>query len=158
MKPQKLLCLVFALMFITAGFKSEVKKVNESNKPLLRAAANGTTEQFKLPLSKGGDVNAENEGVDEFQTRFLTFCNLAAAEFNKEITRFADRDNADPATHHMPFFEDAHAVRALAVAYDMTGEQKYLDACRRWSENPRGGLLHEPLSGPGRGPGPVECC
>jgi rhamnogalacturonyl hydrolase YesR len=73
-------------------------------------------------------------GVDDFQTRFLTFCDLATAEFNKEITRFADRDNADPATHHMPFFEDAHAVRALAVAYDMTGEQKYLDACRRWSD------------------------
>ena len=133
MKPQKLLCLVFVLMFITAGFKSEAKKVNESNKSLLRAAADGTTEQFKLPLSKGGDVIDDNEGV-EFQTRFLTFCDLAAAELNKEITRFADRDNADPATHHMPFFEDAHAVRALAVAYDMTGEQKYLDACRRWSD------------------------
>jgi len=33
----------------------------------------------------------------------------------------------------MPFFEDAHAVRALAVACDMTGQQKYLDACRCWS-------------------------
>jgi hypothetical protein len=134
MKPQKLLCLVFVLMFITAGFKSEAKKVDESNKSLLQAAADGTIEQFKLLLSKGGDVNAENEGVDEFQIRFLTFCDLAAAELNKEITRFADRDNTDPATHHMPFFEDAHAVRALTVAYDMTGEQKYLDACRRWSE------------------------
>jgi hypothetical protein len=73
-------------------------------------------------------------GLYDFKTQFLTFCDLAAAEFNKEITRFADRDNADPVTHHMPFFEDAHAVRALAVAYDMTSEQKYLDACRQWSE------------------------
>ncbi len=73
-------------------------------------------------------------GADDFQTQFLTFCDLAAAELNKEITRFADRDNADPATHHMPFFEDAHAVRALAVAYDMTGNRKYFDACRRWSD------------------------
>jgi rhamnogalacturonyl hydrolase YesR len=73
-------------------------------------------------------------GVGDFQSRFLTFCDLAAAELNKEITRFADRDNADPAIHHMPFFEDAHAFRALAVAYDMTGEKKYLDACRRWSD------------------------
>lgn len=73
-------------------------------------------------------------GVDDFQTQFLTFCDLATAELNKEITPFADRNNADPATHHMPFFEDAHAVRALAVAYDMTGNEKYLDACRRWSD------------------------
>jgi hypothetical protein len=34
----------------------------------------------------------------------------------------------------MPFFEDAHAVRALAVAYDMTGKRAYLEACRRWSD------------------------
>jgi len=168
MKPRKLLCLVFALTFITAGFESEANKVNKLNKSPLQAAADGTIEQVKLLLSKrtdvnsknkfgwmalhfattqgsedvvelpitsGGDVNAENKGVGDFQTRFLTFCDLAVAEFNKEITRFADRDNADPTTHHMPFFEDAHAVRALAVAYDMTGEQKYLDACRRWSDH-----------------------
>ncbi len=77
---------------------------------------------------------AADLGAGDFQTRFLTFCDLAAMELNKEITRFADRENADPATHHMPFFEDAHAVRALAVAYDMTGEKRYLDACRRWSD------------------------
>lgn len=69
-----------------------------------------------------------------FKAQFLTFCDLATMELNKEITPFGDRDNADPATHHMPFFEDAHAARALAVAYDMTGNRKYLDACKRWSD------------------------
>jgi hypothetical protein len=68
------------------------------------------------------------------ETRFLKFCDLATAELNKEITPFLSRTNADPATHHMPFFEDAHAVRALAVAHDMTGRRQYLDACRRWSD------------------------
>lgn len=29
---------------------------------------------------------------------------------------------------------DSYAVRALCVAYDMTGNEKYLDACREWSE------------------------
>ncbi|MBP7937259.1 MAG: hypothetical protein KA354_21660 [Phycisphaerae bacterium] len=70
----------------------------------------------------------------EFRSRFLEFCDLAAAELQKEITRFVSRADADPATHHMPFFEDAHAVRALAVGYDMTERQVYLDACRRWSD------------------------
>ncbi len=70
----------------------------------------------------------------EFETRFLKFCDLATLELNKEITPFNSRTNADPATHHMPFFEDGHAVRALAVAYDMTGRGAYLEACRRWSD------------------------
>ena len=70
----------------------------------------------------------------EFEARFLKFCDLAAAELNKELTPFVSRTNADPATHHMPFFEDGHAVRALAVGYDMTGKRAYLDACRRWSD------------------------
>ncbi|HRY69657.1 MAG TPA: hypothetical protein P5304_16735 [Phycisphaerae bacterium] len=70
----------------------------------------------------------------EFRARFLELCDLAAAELQKEITPFVSRTDADPGTHHMPFFEDAHAVRALAVGYDMTGRQVYLDACRRWSD------------------------
>ncbi|MBC8218849.1 MAG: hypothetical protein H8E73_10325 [Planctomycetes bacterium] len=74
------------------------------------------------------------KGADDLQTRFLAFCDLAVVEFNKEITRFADRDNADPATHHMPFFEDAHAARALAVAYDMTGEAKYLESVKAFAK------------------------
>jgi len=68
------------------------------------------------------------------RAHFLKFCDLAVAELNKPITPFYSRTDDDPATHHMPFFEDAHAVRALAVAYDMTGRRRYLDACRRWSD------------------------
>ena len=70
----------------------------------------------------------------QFEARFLKFCDLAAAELNKPLTQFTSRTNADPATHHMPFFEDAHAVRALAVAYDMTGKGSYLQACKLWSD------------------------
>lgn len=72
----------------------------------------------------------------ELRTHFLKFCNLAAAEFSKELAPFPfrNREYADPGTHHMPFFEDAHAVRALAVAYDLTGQRSYLDACRRWCD------------------------
>jgi len=79
-------------------------------------------------------AETEPSAPADLKVRFLTFCDLAAGELEKEITPFADRQNADPATHHMPFFEDAHAVRALAVAYDMTGNRRYLDACRRWSD------------------------
>lgn len=32
------------------------------------------------------------------------------------------------------FYWDAYVVRALAVAYDMTGKEEYLDACKLWSD------------------------
>ncbi len=82
-------------------------------------------------LAPLGDEQAR---LETFRSQFLTFCDLATADLNKEISPFVSRENADPATHHMPFFEDAHAVRALAVAYDMTANRAYLDACRRWSD------------------------
>jgi rhamnogalacturonyl hydrolase YesR len=77
---------------------------------------------------------ASDTNRSTFETRFLKFCDLATAELFKPITPFLSRTNADPATHHMPFFEDGHAVRALAVGYDMTGKRAYLEACRRWSD------------------------
>ena len=97
---------------------------------------------FVVPLALGvagcagpaPTVNPNDTARREFETRFLKFCDLATAELNKELTPFLNRTNADPATHHMPFFEDAHAVRALAVAYDLTGRRVYLDACRRWAD------------------------
>jgi hypothetical protein len=76
----------------------------------------------------------QNSAPRDFQARFVKFCDLAAAELQKDITPFLSRTNADPTTHHMPFFEDGHAVRALAVGYDLTGKRAYLDACRRWSD------------------------
>lgn len=79
-------------------------------------------------------TRVEGPARTDFELRFVELCDLATSELNKEISPFVDRNNADPRTHHMPFFEDAHAVRALAVGYDMTGRRAYLDACRRWSD------------------------
>ena len=79
-------------------------------------------------------VQAElQDGVD-FKAQFLRLCDIACKELNKEFSPFGDRDNTDPRTHHIPFFEDGHAIRALAVAYDMTGKQEYLDTCKHWSD------------------------
>jgi hypothetical protein len=73
----------------------------------------------------------------DFKAHFLHLCDLACTELNKtNYSPFleADRYTAKPKIHHMPFFEDSHAVRALTVAYDLTGKQEYLDTCRRWSD------------------------
>jgi hypothetical protein len=80
---------------------------------------------------------AQQPHQDDFKAQFLHLCDLACTELDrKDYSPFleAERYVARPKTHHVPFFEDSHAVRALAVAYDMTGKREYLDTCRRWSD------------------------
>jgi hypothetical protein len=69
-------------------------------------------------------------------TEFLKLCDMACEELNKEITPFEERQRTvvEPNTHHVPFFEDSYGVRALCVAYDMTGKKAYLDACQHWAD------------------------
>jgi hypothetical protein len=63
---------------------------------------------------------AQSAGSD-FRPRFLQLCDLASAEIQA-------------GTRKDPSFIDSYAVRALCVAYDMTGRKAYLDACRAWSD------------------------
>ena len=76
------------------------------------------------------------DGPADAKARFLKLCDLAVAELNKEIVPFEERHRKtkEPKTHHVPFFEDSYAIRALCVAYDMTGNKAYLDACHRWAD------------------------
>jgi hypothetical protein len=64
---------------------------------------------------------AEDTGLSAFRARFLQLCDLASAQLQA-------------GTNKAPFFIDSYAVRALCVAYDLTGKKEYLDACRAWSE------------------------
>ncbi len=79
---------------------------------------------------------AQQPPQSDFTAHFLRLCDITCKELDKQFSPFEERNrsNADPATHHAPFFEDSHAIRALAVAYDMTGKREYLDTCRRWSD------------------------
>lgn len=79
---------------------------------------------------------AQEDGGDSMKASFLKLCDLAIAELNKEIVPFEERHRKteEPKTHHAPFFEDSYAIRALCVAYDMTGDKAYLDACTHWAD------------------------
>jgi uncharacterized protein YyaL (SSP411 family) len=57
----------------------------------------------------------------QFRDHFLRLCDLSV----KKITSKKDKD---------PFFQDSYAIRALCVAYDMTGNTNYLNVCRQWSD------------------------
>lgn len=56
-----------------------------------------------------------------YRDEFLRLCDAACAELNS-------------LERNVPFYHDSYAVRALAVAFDMTGERRYLDVCRQWSD------------------------
>ena len=90
-----------------------------------------------LVASSGRAAAGQPAESKEIRKRFLLYCDLACEEFNKEkYAPFEDiyRTKEDPKTHHYPSFEDAHGIRALCAAYDMTGEKKYLDACQTWAD------------------------
>lgn len=65
-------------------------------------------------------VRADDAVPADFRAQFLKLCDLAAA-------KVSDDDSKGP------FFIDSYGVRALCVAYDMTGNTNYLDACQHWS-------------------------
>lgn len=55
-----------------------------------------------------------------FPSQFIQLCDMAAKKVRDEHNK-------------VPFFVDSYAVRGLCVAYDMSGNTNYLDACRDWS-------------------------
>lgn len=81
-------------------------------KPLL-AADSGSL------LSRRADVSVA--APSGFRSQFLRLCDSA-------IVRIKDNNGKSP------FFIDSYGVRSLCVAYDMTGNRKYLDACRFWAD------------------------
>jgi hypothetical protein len=87
-----------------------------------------------MVFSAGG--RSEETASADAEARFLKLSELAVAELNKEVVPFEERHrkSEEPKTHHVPFFEDSYAIRALCVAYDMTGDTSYLDACMHWAD------------------------
>src|ERR1700744_306894 len=70
---------------------------------------------FPLHRAHGDQTNTM-----EWRRQFLQLCDVAVTQ----VTNPGSKG---------PFFVDSYAVRALCVAYDMTGNQKFLEACRTWS-------------------------
>ena len=58
----------------------------------------------------------------DYKARFIQLCDVAADVVGSD-KRLALS------------YEDSYPVRALAVGYDLTGKDSYLQACKRWSDN-----------------------
>lgn len=59
-----------------------------------------------------------------YKTTFIKLCDLACKEISKDTLHKSCK-------HH---YKDSYSVRALTVAYDITGNEKYLELCKNWSE------------------------
>ena len=57
------------------------------------------------------------------------------AYINRQPPPARTAPRTDPAYRDLTTsYKDSYAVCALAVAYDLTGDAKYLETCRKWSE------------------------
>lgn len=74
-----------------------------------------------LLLAAGPSVRAGTPPPADFQTNFIRLCDLAVPQLENEQSKG-------------PYFVDSYAVRALCAAWDMTGREDYLKACRDWSD------------------------
>ena len=76
---------------------------------------------FCAALLAWSAAGAEPASGTRFRSQLLQLSDLASVQLKA-------------GTNTQPFFIDSYAVRALCVAYELTGKGEYLDACRAWSE------------------------
>jgi len=70
-------------------------------------------------------VGAQAGETPDLKAEFLRLCDEHAKMVEQQ---------AKTKRQGRQFYKDAYAVRALCVAYDMTGKREYLDVCRQWSD------------------------
>ena len=65
----------------------------------------------------------------EMKTEFLKLCDIQGKiVYNQPESAGTGRKKT------RTFYWDSYVVRALCVAYDMTGKKEYLDTCKKWSD------------------------
>jgi hypothetical protein len=72
-------------------------------------------------------ASATEADKPDLKAEFFQLCDAARADVLEQAVAFERKGRA--------FYWDSYAVRALAVAYDLTGKQEYLDACKLWSDH-----------------------
>src|SRR5690348_16982911 len=118
MKNRKRLIMSLALLPLMFAVALTVPRARAGDNVQVARAAESTN---GAPLYYQWDFGpVANTNVPEaFRSQFFRLCDMAAVKVRDEHNR-------------VPFFVDSYAVRALCVAYDMTGNTNYLDACRDW--------------------------
>lgn len=107
-----LCCMFMALSFYSTAASTHItSKATSSITPVSENPQGGIREQ------------------DDLKNEFLQLCDLSVQQINNYATL-----NPVARQKGMHFYIESYMVRALAVAYDMTGKEAYLEACRTWSD------------------------
>jgi hypothetical protein len=93
---------------------------------LLQLAGTAQIQKPQYPVDK---LN-----LSELKTKFFQLCDVAVEEL-KIPPYLPVRKTTHPGKERtVTFWMDSYAVRALAVAYDLTGKEEYLNAIKNWSD------------------------
>jgi len=77
---------------------------------------------------------SDSQSTAKVLRHFMALSDLAVQALNEEPPEREGWKKDPGLRDYYMFFVDSYAVRALAVAYDLTGRRQYLDACRTWTE------------------------
>jgi len=102
---------------------------------ILILAATACAQQHDPGLEiKKNEKSSLNQLELEVLDHFLRLADVAAQALRLEPSPDRAPIKKNPFRDYPQFFVDSYAVRALAVAYDLTGRERYFTACRAWSD------------------------
>ncbi|SHE34690.1 hypothetical protein SAMN05444274_101117 [Mariniphaga anaerophila] len=81
--------------------------------------------QTNIQQYPSGELN-----LSDLETKFIQLCDLAVRKLSLPERQYSQ----DTPLRKVPYYADAYAVRALGVAYDLTGNEKYLNTMKIWSD------------------------
>lgn len=87
-----------------------------------------------LPLAANSRAQTRPEAERDVLDHFLRLSDVAASALVPEPPDNKNHRKVPNIREHPAFFVDSYAVRALAVAYDLTGRERYWEACRVWTD------------------------
>jgi len=102
---------------------------------LILILASGACTQEPNPKHKKVNGNASLSQLDlEVLDHFLSLADLASQALSPEPAPDRVSGEKNPFRAYPQFFVHSYAIRALGVAYDLTGRERYFAACRTWAD------------------------
>lgn len=76
----------------------------------------------------------ENISRNDLEAKFLQLCDLSVQELKLPLELPLRMMSQDLPKRKTSFWSTSYTIRALGVAYDMTGKEEYLNTMKRWSD------------------------
>jgi len=80
---------------------------------------------------------AQGIEIEDFKQKFFQLCDVTVERYkipDQDPVRYGARDGGQLSPRKMSFYMSSYPVRALAVAYDLTGKKEYLNTIINWAD------------------------